>query len=176
MMNIADICQRHIVTIDAVATLRDAASRMREHHVGSLVVTSQSGGRSEVVGVLTDRDLAIEALARGLAGGDLRVGQIASRQLVAVPEMAGIPEALAAMKQAGVRRLLVTAPGGELSGILAADDLLAALSDQLAGLAQALKSGIARETAQRGAVAPPAARPTFLPHGTPGMQQPVGLV
>ena len=84
-MNIADICQRHIVTIDAVATLRDAANRMRDHHVGSLVVTSQSEGRSEVVGVLTDRDLAIEALARGLDAGELKVGHVASRHLAGVP-------------------------------------------------------------------------------------------
>lgn len=174
-MNIADICQRHIVTIDAVATLRDAANRMRDHHVGSLVVTSQSEGRSEVVGVLTDRDLAIEALARGLDAGELKVGQVASRHLAGVPETAGIAEAVGVMKQAGVRRLLVTTPAGELSGIVAADDLLAALSGQIAGLVQALQSGVARETAERKPVAPPPMRPTFLPHGTPGMQRPIGL-
>ena len=45
-MNIADICQRHIVTIDAVATLRDAANRMRDHHVGSLDLSALfRGGR-----------------------------------------------------------------------------------------------------------------------------------
>ena len=174
-MKIADICQRHIVTIDAVATLRDAANRMRDHHVGSLVVTSQSEGRSEVVGVLTDRDLAIEALARGLDAGELKVGQVASRRLAGVPETAGIVEAVAAMKQAGVRRLLVTAPSGELSGIVAADDLLAALSGQMAGLVEALQSGVARESAERRPVAIPPMRPTFLPHGTPGMRQPIGL-
>lgn len=175
-MHIADICQRHIVTVAAVATLREAANRMREHHVGSLVVTVESEGQSEVVGVLTDRDLAIEALARGLDGADLRVGQIASRQLVAVPETAGIAEAVAAMKQAGVRRLLVTAANGELSGIVAADDLLAALADQMSGLAEALRSGTSREAAERPPISPARPRPTFLPHGTPGMQQPVGLV
>jgi CBS domain-containing protein len=174
-MSIALICQRHVITIDAVATLRDAASLMREHHVGALVVTVEAAGGDQVVGVLTDRDLAIEVLARGLGGGDLRVAQVASRKLAAVPETAGIAEAVAVMQQAGVRRLLVTGANGELSGFLTADDLVDALAAQLGGLAAALKSGIARETAERPAAALPRARPTFMPHGTPGMQQPVGL-
>jgi hypothetical protein len=51
----------------------------------------------------------------------------------------------------------------------------AALAGQLGGLAAALHSGIARETSERPSVSPPGPRPAFLPHGTPGMQEPPGF-
>ena len=174
-MNIANLCRRQIVTIDAGATLREAAARMREHHVGALVVTVENAGNECVYGVITDRDLAIEILARDLNPADIRVGPLARRELASVPADAGIAEAVAVMKEAGVRRLLVTEAQGQIVGIVAADDLLDALAAQLTGLALALRSGIAREGAERSAIPPPHPRPVFLPHGTPGMQQPIAV-
>ena len=79
------------------------------------------------------------------------------------------------MQQAGVRRLLVTGEHGELTGFVSADDLLEALAGELSGLAQSLRSGIAREGAERASMAPQRPRPVFLPHGTPGMRQPVAV-
>ena len=38
-MNLGSICKRHVVTIDRQATLQEAARRMRDQHVGALVVT-----------------------------------------------------------------------------------------------------------------------------------------
>jgi CBS domain-containing protein len=173
IMSIAEICQRHVITIDATATLREAATQMREHHVGALVVTAETAGQNQVVGVITDRDLAIEVLARDLSPADVHVAQVASRRLVAVPTNASLGEAAAMMKDAGVRRLLVTGDGGQLVGFVTADDLLDALAGPLGSLAGAVRSGIARETSERSTIAPPRFRPAFLPHGTPGMQEPV---
>lgn len=174
-MTIADICRREVITIDAGASLREAANRMREHHVGALAVTVEAAGHEQVVGVITDRDMAIEILARDLSPVDIKVGQLASRQLAAVPLTAGIAQAVSVMREAGVRRLLVTEADGSLAGFVSADDLLEALAAQLGVLAGALRSGIAREGAERPAVAPPRPRPVFLAHGTPGMQQPIAL-
>ncbi len=173
-MSIAEICQRHVITIDATATLREAATQMREHHVGALVVTSETANQNQVVGIITDRDLAIEVLARDLSPVDVRVAQVASRHLVTVPSSASIGEAAATMKEAGVRRLLVTEGDGQLAGFVTVDDLIDALAGSLGSLASALRDGIARETSERPAIAPPRFRPAFLPHGTPGMQEPLG--
>jgi hypothetical protein len=46
--------------------------------------------------------------------------------------------------------------------------------DAAATLREALRNGIARETSERPAISPPRPRPAFLPHGTPGMQEPAG--
>jgi CBS domain-containing protein len=168
-MNIDTLCKRPIVSIDAAATLREAAMLMREQHVGALVVTSSEGERPTAVGVVTDRDLAIEVLARQLDPGDVRIVAVASRKLAAVRGSAGITEAVAIMAEAGVRRLLVTDDDGRLKGFVSADDLIEAMASDFAGLAHALRAGIARETAQRSSIEPPRPRPVFLPHGTPGM-------
>lgn len=172
-MSIAAICQHEVITVDAGASLRDAAALMRARHVGALVVTVDSAGQQQAVGIITDRDLAIEILARDLDPADVKVGQLASRHLAAVAGSAGIDEAVAVMRQAGVRRLLVTEQNGQIAGFLSADDLLEAMAAQLGGLAAALRLGIARESTERVAAPPSRPRPVFLPVGTPGMQQPM---
>ena len=53
------------------------------------------------------------------------------------------------MNQARVRRLLVVDDDGGVVGILAAEDLMAALSEELAGLVGALRGSIEREKRER---------------------------
>lgn len=168
-MNIANLCQRELVTIDSGASLSRAARLMREQHVGALVVTADSGERQHAVGIVTDRDLVVEVLAKDDVPMDMTVGRLSSQKLAGVPGSASVAEAVAAMERAGVRRLLVADEQGHVIGIVSADDLLAAVAAELGGLARALRSGIARESAERQAAAPPAPRPVFLAHGTPGM-------
>ena len=170
-MTIAAICRPEVITIDAGASLCDAASLMRAHHIGALVVTVDAAGGEQAVGVITDRDLAIEVLARDLNPTDVKVGQLASRHLASVPGTAGIAEAVAVMQAAGVRRLLVTGYERHLAGFVSADDLLGALAGQLGVLANALRTGVAREDVERPSIPRARPRPVFLPHGTPGMQQ-----
>lgn len=174
-MTIATICRREVITVDASASLREAAILMREHHVGALIVTVQASGQEQAVGLITDRDMAVEILARDLDATDVKVGQLASRHLASVPETAGIAQAVGVMHQAGVRRLLVTEQEGRLAGFVSADDLLESLAAQLSVLAGALRSGIARESAERPSIPPARPRPVFLARGTPGMQQPIAL-
>jgi CBS domain-containing protein len=174
-MTIATICRHEVITIDAGATLRDAAIQMREHHVGALAVTVANAGYEQVVGLITDRDIAIEILARDLDPTDVKVSQLASRKLASVPDTAGIAAAVSIMQEAGVRRLLVTGVEGQVTGFVSADDVLEALAAQLSVLAGALRSGIAREGAERPSIPPARPRPVFLAHGTPGMQQPIAL-
>jgi CBS domain-containing protein len=100
MNDIASICQRHVITIAADATLKDAALRMREHPVGALVVTATREGAQQVVGVLTDRDLAIEALARGGDASRLRVSELALGAPVSVPQEASLAQAVERMSAA----------------------------------------------------------------------------
>lgn len=167
-MDIATICQRRVVIINAEASLREAALLMRAHHVGALVVTD-SAETPRALGVVTDRDLAIDVLARELDASSVRIGAIASGSLVAVAGTATVQEAVEAMEQHGVRRLLVTDDDDGVIGFVSADDLVEAIAVELSGLAAALRSGIARESAERAAIAPPQPRPVFLPQGMPGM-------
>lgn len=153
MNTIGSICQHPVVTIDADCSIQEAAQHMREHHVGALVVTSQEEGMgansTRVCGVITDRDLAVEALARGLDPQAITVSTLISGKAVAVPAQASVAEAIAVMRQEGVRRLLVTGAQRQLSGILSLDDVVGALAEELGDLAESMRRGLARESLTR---------------------------
>lgn len=144
-MNIGSLCTRRLVTIDGSSSAATAAGLMREHHVGSLVVTTPTPDGPRVLGVVTDRDLVVELLARNLAGGDVEVSDLASRTIASVSEDADLDAALTVMQQAGVRRLLVSDEAHRLVGVTSLDDLLAACASDLSRLAQVVQSELHRE-------------------------------
>ena len=146
-MNISTICRRRIVTIDAADTLTRAASLMREHHVGSLVVTSRGMDGLHVVGVVSDRDLVIGVLANGLDASSIGVGAFASPEVVSVTEDDGVDSALALMRDSGVRRLLVVDEKRQLTGIVTLEDLVETCVELVTSLGQVIRRGIEREAA-----------------------------
>ncbi|MCO5976204.1 CBS domain-containing protein [Ideonella oryzae] len=192
-MSLTRLCHHPLVAVDDTATLADAARLMRTQHVGALVVVNrQDGPHPHVLGMLTDRDLAVEVLARELPIDQLHVGALVGGEPVVVPARSSLGEAAHAMREAGVRRLLVVNEEHALVGLISADDLLEAMAGELTELAQALRSGLLRETQERGALtapptpsaashqgpAAPAPQPAvaatprrvvFKPWGTPGM-------
>ena len=87
-----------------------------------LAVTTQAGVR-HAVGIVTDRDLAVEVLARDVDASRLTVGEAARTQLVAVRGNA------------------------DVVGILSADDLLDVMTTQLSGLSATLREGVLPATA-----------------------------
>lgn len=170
-MDIASLCQREVVGIDAQASLRHAAALMCDEHVGALVVMTRDDP-PQVVGLVTDRDLAIEALGRPGNPDDLQVGHLVRARPMAIPGTASVREAVEAMEKAGVRRLLVVDADGGVIGLVAFDDLLRVVSEELEGLARALRKNIEREKGQRGVVRVGAAavRPVFPTFGTAAAQ------
>jgi len=60
-----------------------------------------------------------------------------------------VAEAIALMRSEGVRRLLVTGPQRQLNGILSMDDVVGAVSEELADLAESMRRGMARESLLR---------------------------
>jgi CBS domain-containing protein len=169
-MNLASLCTREVVGIPAAATLREAATLMCEEHVGALVVVT-SEEPPKVVGIVTDRDLALEALGRDQPASPLLIGHLVRGRPLGVPGSAGIHEAAASMEKGGVRRLLVLDDDGGVIGIVSADDLLHAMTDDLALLSKSLRSGIAREASERrvfSAASRP--RPMYADFGMTAMQ------
>lgn len=147
-MTVASICSREIVSLHRDEPLQQAARLMRDHHVGTVVVTETRDDGTHVVGLVTDRDLAIEVLARGLEGGAVAIGALAGAgPLLSVAEEADLGEAIAIMHSGGVRRLLVRDGEGHLVGVLSFDDVLRVCGAQIAGLAGILGKGLERESA-----------------------------
>lgn len=147
-MIIGNICSRRIVTVDASSTPAQAAGLMRDHHVGALIVITRTGEGSLVSGVVTDRDLVIGALAGGLERADITVGDLARNELVSVAETDDVSSAIDVMHNSGVRRLLVTGPDQQLTGIVSLDDLIDACASDIDGLANIIRSGMEREVVE----------------------------
>jgi len=147
-MNIGEICTREIVFTDRGASLQEAAELMRERHVGTLLVTGDSGDGPQVVGIVTDRDVVVDAVARGLDVTQTEIGELASDDLAAMPLEASVDEAISAMKERRVRRLVVE-DDGAVYGVLSLDDLFDALAHEMSELSRAARGGIERETSER---------------------------
>jgi CBS domain-containing protein len=97
----------------------DAARVMRDEDAGAVPITD--GDR--LVGVLTDRDIAIRVVAEGRDPQSTSVEQIASRELVTIDPQQDLDEALRLMAQHRVRRLPVVEEDGRLVGIVAQADV-----------------------------------------------------
>lgn len=146
-MSIEGMCAHSIVSVDRSRTLRECAVLMGERHVGTILVTEETPAGAQAVGVVTDRDLVVKAMAQGLAPGSTQIGQITVRRLVTVSPEAAIDDAIGLMRREGVRRLLVAAPDGCLVGVVSLDDLLEMLATEVSGIVQAIRSGVSREAA-----------------------------
>jgi CBS domain-containing protein len=99
-MNVERVFSRNIVRTQFSATLEQAAKLMRDHHVGALLVTEDTP-QVRPVGVVTDRDLVIRALAEGAGARDRTIGEVMTRALATVSRSADVFEALEIMRANG---------------------------------------------------------------------------
>lgn len=161
-MDIGCFSKYPVIAVAADAPVEDAAALMCEHHVGALAVVTHDDPPN-VVGVVTDRDLALEVLGRAHGPASVRVGDIAKSPAHTIGRDASVHEAISSMQVAGVRRLLVVDQAGSVVGLVSFDDLVSAIAEELAGLARTLHAGISREENERAVMSVPAARRIVCP-------------
>jgi CBS domain-containing protein len=148
-MDIGEICNREVEVAGRNMLLSDAARRMREEHVGSLVVV-EAGARGRVpIGILTDRDMVVQVLAENLDYAKLTVGDIMGGDLVMASEDDAVLDTLQVMRRRGIRRLPVVDATGDLVGIVTLDDLLEIVAFELDELVNAISNETKRESLKR---------------------------
>ena len=103
-------------------SLAHAAQLMWEHDCGCVPVCSGDGVQ-RVVGVITDRDICMDALFQGKALKDLRVGEAMSKSLTTCRPSDSLAQAERVMREARVRRLPVVNADGALLGMVSLADL-----------------------------------------------------
>ncbi len=130
-------------------SIEEAARLMRDNHVGCLVIIRQSEGRVEPVGIMTDRDIVIELIAKSVPIEDVTVGDIMSFALLKVTEDETVFETAQRMRSRGVRRVPVITNSGELAGILALDDILSLLGEELSLLSKLMQREAEQEATKR---------------------------
>src|SRR5688572_4360546 len=115
MEAIKDIMTRDVECATPDMTIKDAAETMKFKDIGSLPVCD---GR-KLVGIVTDRDITIRAVAAGRDPGSTKVGEVMTGRVITVREDADLKEAERLMHDHQLRRLPVVDAGGELVGYLA---------------------------------------------------------
>jgi CBS domain-containing protein len=116
--HVRDVMTPSVRVMSPFQSLAEAADVMKDEDVGSVPVVDE--GR--LVGILTDRDIVIRAVAERRDPQAVKVDEVASRELVTVEPEKDLDEALMLMARHQVRRLPVVEEG-QLVGMLAQADL-----------------------------------------------------
>lgn len=144
-MTVGDACNREIVIVEKNEPVSEAIHLMRKYHVGDVVVIERQGQNIVPIGILTDRDIVVEILTKGVDLDKVNIGDVMSFNLVAVQDTADLADAIKLMQHKGVRRLPVINSDGHAIGILAMDNVLMLLAEQFNGIAGLIASGQNRE-------------------------------
>ena len=134
-MSVATVCRRGIVCIEPGRSLREAAELMRSAHVGALVVVEREPEQRRPLGILTDRDIVVEAAAAGVDLDAVTAGDAMTPDPLTVAEEDDELRIIGQMRAHRVRRVPVVDSGGQAVAMLSADDLFDTLAEALSALA-----------------------------------------
>jgi CBS domain-containing protein len=148
-MDVGEVCNREVIIIDREGSIREAAGLMREYHVGNVVVVEEKNEERFPIGILTDRDIVLELIALDVDIDAVTVGDAMSFELITAREEDNVMETIKRMRHKAVRRIPVVNDRGVLEGILAVDDLIDLLSEQLTDLARLVMGEQQRESEKR---------------------------
>lgn len=126
---VSDVMTKDVEFVSPQDTLREAAEKMRQLNVGPMPVVD--GDRP--VGIITDRDIVVRAIALGHDANASKVSDIMTGDLQTCTPDTSLEEAGQIMKDHQIRRLLVVDESGKLAGILALGDIAVDADDEFAG-------------------------------------------
>lgn len=148
-MTLETVCNREVVVVDKHDTILEAAALMRKYHAGDVVIVEDRDGLRYPIGIVTDRDIVIELIAKGIAFDAVAVGDLMCRELVLAQQDDDLLDAIQLMRQKGVRRLPVVDKNGVLIGIITADDLIELIAEQLQEIVRLIGKEQAQEERYR---------------------------
>jgi CBS domain-containing protein len=124
-MLVQDVMSQPASVIDPNMTIRDAARKMRADNIGALPV----GEDGHLIGMVTDRDIVMRAVAEERPPGDTAVREVMSGNIVCCYMNDDLDRAASLMAEHQVRRLAVLSRDKQLVGMVALADLARRKSD-----------------------------------------------
>ncbi|MEM3736826.1 MAG: CBS domain-containing protein [Candidatus Bathyarchaeia archaeon] len=119
MVKVKAIMTKELVTVKPEATVAEASKVFAKNKVGSILVCE----KDEPCGIITERDLVYNVLARELDPKKVLVKDIMSKPLVAIDENSEISEAAELMNAKNIRRIAIVDKKGKLAGIVTTSDI-----------------------------------------------------
>ena len=118
-MKIADIMTPDVMTCRETDKLADCATMMRELNVGVIPVVGDNGN---LIGIITDRDIAIRAVSKGISPNEAEIGDFMTPSPITIEPEMNVEDAADLMADNQIRRLPVV-KDGRLVGIVSLGDL-----------------------------------------------------
>ena len=125
-MLVRDIMTYNAETIDTGANLREAAKKMKNYDIGALPICEGD----ELVGMITDRDITIRAVAEGKDPFTTRVTEVMTPDVFYCLEDEEIQEAAKIMEEKAIHRLLVLNSDYEPIGFVSLSDFAVKSNDK----------------------------------------------
>ncbi|MCJ7631529.1 CBS domain-containing protein [Candidatus Bathyarchaeota archaeon] len=116
-MKIAKLMTQPVQKIDENSTIQEAVERMSRERVGSLIVTNGND-----IGIITEKDILSQVLARHSNLTKIKVKDVMSSPLITVEKDIEGEDALRTMAEHGIRRLPIT-ENGRIIGIFSTADV-----------------------------------------------------
>lgn len=144
-MQLSTFCMLDVACCSPRTTVLEAAHLMRRKHTGDLVVIDDDEQKPSPLGIITDRDVVVEVLGKGLDPAITTVGSVIHTPVVVAEEGEDSSHVMERMRVHGVRRIPVVGAGGKLVGIVTVDDMLKRLASDAALLTQIVSLEQAQE-------------------------------
>ena len=119
MTRVGEIMTRSVAVVQQDDTLQQAAQKMKTLNIGSLPVCDGDA----MVGVVTDRDITVRAVAAGMLPQEARVSSVMTADVHWCSENDSIQQAMELMGEAQVRRLAVLDENRRIVGVVSLGDL-----------------------------------------------------
>lgn len=121
------LIHRNLQTIPAFASIQEAACKMAERQIGSLVVMDTAAETAQPIGLITETDLVRKGLGQSMDPTGTSVGALMTQPIIDIDLSRSIDDAVSLMVTHGVRHLLVS-ESGKIVGILSVRDFIGMIS------------------------------------------------
>jgi CBS domain-containing protein len=136
-MKVKEAMHKTVEWVEPTATLATVAQKMRDLDVGAIPV----GENDRLVGMVTDRDIAIRAVAEGKDAARLTARDVMTKGIVFCRDSEDLEDAVRIMEQKQIRRLPVLDGNKRMVGMLSLGDVSHAASHEITGEVAAAVSG-----------------------------------
>ena len=128
-MKNSDIMTKDLIYSRPSDMVSDVAQLMKDEDIGPVLIVDDSNDGKRLVGIVTDRDLAIKVVGEGRDPQNTRVEDVMTESLVTVRASDDVQSAMQAMAQNQLRRIPVVDDNGQLVGIISQADVATRLNE-----------------------------------------------
>jgi len=128
-MKNSDIMTKDLIYSRPSDMVSDVAQLMKDEDIGPVLIVDDSNDGKRLVGIVTDRDLAIKVVGEGHDPQNTRVEDVMTESLVTVRASDDVQSAMQAMAQNQLRRIPVVDDNGQLVGIISQADVATRLNE-----------------------------------------------